>query len=83
MKPWGKFGKEYYSWYIQNIEELESYIIHRNIDVDNNEAPFIPLQRQLTGTNRRLNDGDALMLRSPNDPPGKHYRFVWRAVVVF
>jgi hypothetical protein len=34
MSVWGKSGKEYYSWYIENINELEEFIIEHNIDVD-------------------------------------------------
>jgi hypothetical protein len=34
MNIWGKLGKEYYSWHIGNINELEEFIIEHNIDVD-------------------------------------------------
>ncbi len=81
MNPWGKFGKEYYSWHIENIQQLESYIIHRNIDVDSYDSFWPTLQHQLTG-NRMLLGGDDLILRSP-DTPNKYYRFAYHAVVVF
>jgi hypothetical protein len=34
MNIWGKLGKEYYSWHIENINELEAFIIKHNINVD-------------------------------------------------
>jgi hypothetical protein len=37
MSVWGKSGKEYYSWYIENIDELEEFIIEHDIDVDHVE----------------------------------------------
>jgi hypothetical protein len=34
MNIWGKLGKEYYSWYIENMDELEEFIIKHNLNVD-------------------------------------------------
>jgi hypothetical protein len=34
MSVWGKMGKEYYTWYIENMDELEEFIIRHDIDVD-------------------------------------------------
>jgi hypothetical protein len=31
---WGKLGREYYSWYVEDMDALEKFIIIRNIDVD-------------------------------------------------
>jgi hypothetical protein len=34
MNIWGKMGKEYYTWYIENMDQLEEFIINNDIDVD-------------------------------------------------
>jgi hypothetical protein len=34
MKPWGKLGRGYYTWYVEDIDELETFIIKKNINVD-------------------------------------------------
>ena len=34
MSTWGKMGKEYYSWLVEDMQELETFIIEHNIDVD-------------------------------------------------
>jgi hypothetical protein len=31
---WGKFGRDYYSWYVEDMVLLETFIIDHNIDVD-------------------------------------------------
>jgi hypothetical protein len=80
MNPWGKLGKEYYSWYIDNIEELESYIIHRNIDVDAQDSFWPTLRHQLIYKSGL--DAGTLYLCS-SDAPEKYHRFAYRATVVF
>jgi hypothetical protein len=57
MNPWGKLGKEYYSWYIENINELEEFIIDNDIDVDQVDSDLLPrdgltLKYQLTARPR-------------------------------
>jgi hypothetical protein len=34
MNTWGKLGREYYTWYVEDMQELETFIIDHNIDVD-------------------------------------------------
>jgi hypothetical protein len=31
---WGKLGREYYSWLVEDMDELKTFIIEHNIDVD-------------------------------------------------
>ena len=34
MSIWGKLGREYYSWYVEDMDQLETFIIKKNINVD-------------------------------------------------
>mgnify|MGYP003674063055 CR=1 FL=1 len=50
MKPWGKLGREYYSWLVEDMQELEKRIIKYNIDVDW-ELHWMTLSEQLVYAN--------------------------------
>jgi hypothetical protein len=70
MNPWGRCGKEYYSWHIENIDELEEFIIQYNINVDHMEDFYLlgfekfwySLKHQIDRRSKHFLDDDNLHL---------------------
>jgi hypothetical protein len=64
---WGKLGREYYSWLVEDMDELETFIIEHNIDVDYRShtiGSWYSLRHQLTNPLTSLthdtNNGDTI-----------------------
>jgi hypothetical protein len=91
MNIWGKWGKEYYSWHIENIDELEAFIIEHDIDVDYVEESFArafdkhwySLKYQINGWYFRTNGNRCLSLVSFSRWNGAHQSFTAIKAVIF
>jgi hypothetical protein len=74
MSIWGKLGREYYSWYVKELDLLERYMIAQNIDVDYyckyNDRHLYTLSNQclLEQDIEYINDEDMFLdLAAPNE----------------
>jgi hypothetical protein len=68
MKPWGKLGREYYSWLMEDTLWLEQRIIKYNIDVDWDDNHWMTLSEQLllgSSGNWATNEFSGLVLAEP------------------
>jgi hypothetical protein len=97
MNIWGKLGKEYYTWHIENINELEEFIIEYNIDVDHSTADrmygfdksWYSLKRQMNRSSRQPIDSGTLHLALMSFDDFRvpiqrlHHRFTAIKAVVF
>jgi hypothetical protein len=91
MKPWGKLGREYYSWLMEDTLWLEQRIIKYNIDVDWDDKHWMTLSEQLVYANSGAwaeNECSNLILAEPvslgvDKQFARPHKFKVRKTVVF